>query len=57
MSKIDLQNLSDFSMLELFRMEVETQSAILTKGIMGLEQDADAGQNLRQMMRAAHSLK
>jgi two-component system sensor histidine kinase and response regulator WspE len=57
MSTIDLKDLSDFSMLELFRMEVETQSAILTKGILGLEQDADATQNLRELMRAAHSLK
>src|ERR1700692_4491743 len=44
-------------MLELFRMEVETQSAILTQGVLGLEQDADAPQRLRELMRAAHSLK
>src|ERR1700683_1573743 len=57
MSRIDLKNLSDFSMLELFQTEVETQSAILTEGILGLEQDVDATQRLRGLMRAAHSLK
>ena len=57
MSNTDLKNLSDLSMLELFRMEVETQSAILTQGVLGLEQDADAPQRLRELMRAAHSLK
>ena len=44
-------------MLELFRMEVETQSTILTEGVLGLEQDADASERLRELMRAAHSLK
>src|ERR1700730_6584067 len=57
MSKMDLKNISDLSMLDLFRMEVETQSAILTQGVLGLEQDADAGPRLRELMRAAHSLK
>ena len=57
MSKIDLKNMGDFSMLELFRTEVETQSAILTEGILGLEQDANAAERLRELMRAAHSLK
>jgi two-component system, chemotaxis family, sensor histidine kinase and response regulator WspE len=54
MSKMDL---SDLSMLELFRMEVETQSSILTEGVLGLEHDADATGRLRELMRAAHSLK
>ena len=57
MSKVELKNLDDFSMLELFRMEVETQSTILTEGVLGLEQDADATVRLRELMRAAHSLK
>jgi hypothetical protein len=41
MSKIDLKDLSDFSMLELFRMEVETQSANLTKALLALETEPD----------------
>lgn len=57
MSKMDLKNLSDLSMLELFRMEAETQSTILTEGVLGLEQDADPTVRLQELMRAAHSLK
>src|ERR1700730_8150112 len=57
MSKMGVTNLSDLSMLELFRMEVETQSTILTEGVLGLEQEADATPRLRELMRAAHSLK
>jgi two-component system sensor histidine kinase and response regulator WspE len=57
MSKTDLENLSDLSMLDLFRMEVETQSAILTKGLLALEQEVDPTNSLRELMRAAHSLK
>ena len=57
MSKTGLENLSDFSMLELFRIEVETQSSVLTSGLLGLEQDIDAAHRLGELMRAAHSLK
>jgi len=57
MSTTDLKGLSDLSMLELFRLEVETQAAILTERVLGLEHDADAGPRLRELMRAAHSLK
>ena len=31
------QDLSDFSMLDLFRMEVETQAAILSENLLALE--------------------
>jgi two-component system sensor histidine kinase and response regulator WspE len=48
-------NLEDMSMVELFRMEAESQLAVLTDGLLSLEQgDAD---KLEAMMRAAHSLK
>ena len=50
-------DLSDLPMLELFRMEVEVQAAALTEGLLGLEQDTDASARLRELMRAAHSLK
>ena len=39
MNSKDLDNLGDFSMLELFRMEIETQSATLTQGLIALEDD------------------
>src|ERR1700693_4109502 len=57
MSKADLENLNDLSMLDLFRMEVETQSTVLTNGLLGLEQDVDTTHRLGELMRAAHSLK
>src|SRR5438552_2025735 len=48
---------SDFSMMELFRVEVETQSAILTDGLLALDRDPNAVERLETLMRAAHSLK
>ncbi len=57
MSKMDVEDFSDLSILELFRMEVETQSTVLTEGLLGLERDADSTQRLEELMRAAHSLK
>jgi two-component system sensor histidine kinase and response regulator WspE len=57
MSNMDVDNLSDLSILELFRMEMETQSTVLTEGLLGLERDTDATQRLEGLMRAAHSLK
>ncbi len=57
MSKTAPEDFSDLSMLELFRMEVETQSAVLTEGLLGLEDDADSAPKLEELMRAAHSLK
>src|SRR2546423_13839861 len=48
-------DLSQLSMLELFRVEVENQTGVLTSGLLGLER----GENmqLETLMRAAHSLK
>lgn len=57
MTRTDVDNLSDLSMAELFRMEVEAQSAVLTDGLLGLERDTDAAPRLATLMRAAHSLK
>jgi two-component system sensor histidine kinase and response regulator WspE len=57
MSKTGVEDFSDLSMLELFRMEVETQSTVLTEGLLGLEGDADSTPHLEELMRAAHSLK
>ena len=57
MSGIDLEKLSDLSMAELFRMEVETQAAAMINGLLALEREADPAPQLRELMRAAHSLK
>ena len=57
MSKMSPGDLSGLSLLELFRMEVETQSAVLISGLLGLERQTNIPQHLAELMRAAHSLK
>src|ERR1700688_2846300 len=57
MSQMNLESLSELSMLELFRMEVETQAVAMTEGLLAVERDADPAPRLRELMRAAHSLK
>src|ERR1700693_3625899 len=54
---MDLDSLSELSMPELFRMEVETQAVAMTEGLLALESDTDPAPRLRELMRAAHSLK
>ncbi|HFD79921.1 MAG TPA: hybrid sensor histidine kinase/response regulator [Gammaproteobacteria bacterium] len=49
--------LGDFSMLELFRLEVENQAAVLSEGLLALEQDPAEAARLEALMRAAHSIK
>ena len=44
-------------MMELFRMEAETQAAVLSNGLLELEADPDNLQRIEELMRAAHSLK
>src|SRR5258705_3657403 len=51
------QDLSQLSMLDLFRMEVDSQSQTLTAGLLALERDPVAADRLESCMRAAHSLK
>ncbi len=51
------QDLSQWSMLDLFRMEVEAQAQVLTLGLLALERDPKAAEQLERCMRAAHSLK
>jgi len=48
---------SDFSMLELFRMEVDSQLEILNKGLLDLEINEPSAEILEPLMRAAHSIK
>lgn len=49
-------DLSDLSMMELFRLEAETQTGILNSGLVELETDPSKAR-LEGLMRAAHSLK
>jgi two-component system sensor histidine kinase and response regulator WspE len=51
------EELGDFSMLELFRLEVDNQATILNDGLLVLEQDAQNAKQLEALMRAAHSIK
>ena len=50
-------NLSDMSMMELFRLDAEGQIQSLTSGLLTLERDPAAPADLEACMRAAHSLK
>lgn len=50
-------DLSGFSMMELFRAEVEGQAAVLSSGLLALEGGDNSPTNLEGMMRAAHSIK
>jgi two-component system sensor histidine kinase and response regulator WspE len=51
------EDLSSSSMLELFRTEVETQTAILNDKLLALESNPNATKELESLMRAAHSIK
>lgn len=48
-------DLSAFSLFELFRLEAQTQTAVLTDGLLAFERGGAAG--MEALMRAAHSLK
>ena len=45
-------DLSGFSMLELFQAEVEAQSQTLDEGLVELERDPTAADRLEALMRA-----
>ena len=51
------EDLSQFSLMDLFRQEAESQNAILTGGLLALERDPTAAAQLEALMRAAHSIK
>ena len=51
------EDLSGFSMLELFRLEADTQTAVLSTGILAIERLELSPLTIEAMMRAAHSLK
>lgn len=50
-------DLSNMSMLELFRAEAENQTSVLTSGLLELERGPGSPQAFESLMRAAHSLK
>ncbi|MFM1903573.1 MAG: Gliding motility regulatory protein [Planctomycetota bacterium] len=50
-------DLSGFSMLELFRLEAESQTAVLSEGVLAIEELDKSPKTVEAMMRAAHSLK
>lgn len=47
----------DMSMLDLFRLEVESQTQAMTDALLALEADPRSVQHLETCMRGAHSLK
>ncbi|CAN7328747.1 hybrid sensor histidine kinase/response regulator [Phenylobacterium sp. LjRoot225] len=50
-------DLSQCSMHDLFRVEAESQTQVLTDGLLALERDPTSADHLEACMRAAHSLK
>lgn len=57
MKKRDQDNLRNLSMQELFRVEAENQTALLTSGLLELERAPASPEQLESLMRAAHSFK
>ncbi|MFQ5469543.1 MAG: response regulator [Gammaproteobacteria bacterium] len=48
---------SNFSMLDLFRTEVESQVASMSEGLLCLENNSQDAEFLESLMRASHSIK
>ena len=57
MSQDNNGDLSQFSMQELFRMEADAQTVILTDGLLAMERHGGDANAVEPMMRAAHSIK
>ncbi len=51
------QDYSAMSLLHLFSLEAETQTALLSDGLLTLEREPRNADSLETLMRAAHSLK
>jgi two-component system sensor histidine kinase and response regulator WspE len=54
---MSLDDLGNFSMLELFRQEAEVQVRALNAGLLALERAPTAADQLEACMRAVHSMK
>ncbi|WP_019831527.1 hybrid sensor histidine kinase/response regulator [Sphingomonas sp. PR090111-T3T-6A] len=52
-----MTDLSQFSMRDLFGVELDNQAQVLVAGLLALEQDPAQADQLEACMRAAHSLK
>ncbi len=50
-------DLSGFSMMDLFRMEAEERLAVLSQGLVALEGTGATAEVIEPLMRTAHSLK
>ena len=50
-------DLSGFSMMDLFRMEADERLSVLTQGLVALEGSGTTASTIEPLMRAAHSLK
>ncbi|AIY41432.1 Single-stranded DNA-binding protein [Collimonas arenae] len=53
---MNADDMRDASMLDLFRLEVETQVQVMSSGLLAIERSA-APEELEACMRAAHSIK
>lgn len=53
---MNANDIRDASMLDLFRLEVETQAQVMSSGLLAIERSASP-QQLEACMRAAHSIK
>ena len=51
------QDLSELSMMDLFRLDAESQVQTLDAGLLALERDSQSALQLEACMRASHSLK
>lgn len=51
------EQMRDASLLELFSLEAEAQTQVLSAGLLALERDPTRADQLEACMRAAHSLK
>ncbi|MFB4390877.1 MULTISPECIES: hybrid sensor histidine kinase/response regulator [unclassified Pseudomonas] len=51
------EQMRDASLLELFSLEAEAQTQVLSAGLLALERDPTQADQLEACMRAAHSLK
>jgi two-component system sensor histidine kinase and response regulator WspE len=54
---VSAPDLGEVSLFDLFRLEAETQTQVVTSGLLALERDHAAVDQLEACMRAAHSLK
>jgi two-component system, chemotaxis family, sensor histidine kinase and response regulator WspE len=54
---VSARDLTEVSLFDLFRLEAENQTQVLTSGLLALERDHTAVDQLEACMRAAHSLK